>query len=167
MTTRTTIKAPSTTRVASAPTSTTPAASRCSARLTSASPISTNGKPMLRRFRVATSGGSMAAAASGRKAASTAATTCQGRLSPVSMTTRPATHKAARPASSGPVTVGRPVQLGMAVSRNPTSTADVNPNSISWTCQAGGPNPLGSARCPCHTPTHSGIHATASPAASR
>ena len=63
--------------------------------------------------------------------------------------------------------VGVPVQLGIAVSRNPTSTADVKPNSISCVCQASGPNPLGSARCPCQTATHSGIQATASPAASR
>ena len=167
MSTRMTIMTPSTPRVTAAPVLTTPAASRCSVRFARASRISTMGKTILRRFFVAISGLSMATAASGRKATSTAATTCQGRSAPVSMSTRPATHRTASPASGAPVIVGRPVQLGTAVRRNPTRTAEVKPNSISCVCQESGLNPVGSARCPCQTATHSGIQTTARPAASR
>jgi hypothetical protein len=83
-------------------------------------------------LREATKGiASATAAASGKAALTTAAAQPHG----VSTSTRPASHSSASAASGRPVGVGRFDQLRPAVSRKPTTTASVKPNSISCACQ--------------------------------
>ncbi len=57
---------------------------------------------------------------------------------PVHISTRPATHNAASPASIVPCGVCRPVQFLPAVKRKPTTAAAANPKTISCACQNSG-----------------------------
>jgi hypothetical protein len=116
----------------------------------------------LRRLREAQNGTASATAAAIGKAASTIAA---AQPNGVSTSTRPATHSSASAASGRPVGVGRFDQLRPAVSKKPTTTASVKPNSISCACHSGPDRygwPSQPATCAAHRPIDSAAKLLAS-----
>ncbi len=61
---------------------------------------------------------------------------------------RPRSHNKTSTARGQPCKGKRPVQLGIAVSKNPAMAATTTPNTISWKCQATESNSDGSASVP-------------------
>ena len=102
-----------------------------------------------------------AAARRTRNAASTASAIRQPITSENEVAALPATQDPNSTASGLPWIGSRPVQLGIAVKRNPATTALTYPNSISWTCQSRGANAVGNERSPANAASHNG---TAAPA---
>jgi hypothetical protein len=71
--------------------------------------------------------------------------------------TRPRSHSKTRRPSGHPWSGRRPVQLGIAVSRNPAIAAVTKPNKSSCTCHVAGANAVGSATAPHSIPSHTAI----------
>ncbi len=67
---------------------------------------------------------------------------------------RAAAHRPNSASSGFPAIGRRPVQFGIAVSKNPLTAAPTKPNSISWRCQATGSNCVGSWNCPVSEQSH-------------
>ena len=80
---------------------------------------------------------------------------------------RPASQSPASTASGAPRTAGRPVQLGIAVRRNPATVANAYPKIISCTCQATGGSALGRTTAPVYTHSQTGRAIAAHAEASR
>ena len=121
----------------------TPAPSKCISRL--AVPKTPNAPIIarLRQFRAARISRATSRASTVENERSTIAANHAGTSSETMHTTGPSNHKLARSAKGAPLIGGRPVQFGIAVSRNPAIVAITKPNSISWICQASGSKRLG------------------------
>jgi len=96
-----------------------------------------------RQFRPARISRATTPASTAGNERSTTAASPAGTRAEIRQAMRPSSHKAASSPSGAPLTGGRPVQLGSAVSRNPAIVAMTKPNSISWMCQASGSKRLG------------------------
>ena len=91
---------------------------------------------MSAHFFPAISSRAQTATSTGRNSASTATASGTPIQPAASIASRPASHSPKSAASGGPDSGICPVQFGIAVIRNPASTAGAKPNSISCPCQA-------------------------------
>src|SRR6185437_14701557 len=118
----------------------------------------TTGK--LRFFAATTSRAPRTASTTKKPASRTAAGSRPTNAEP-STASRATNHNPNRLASGHPAIGSRPVQLGIAVSRNPHMIAPTKPNSISWRCQASGSNAVGSVSAPERLSSHKAMAITA------
>jgi hypothetical protein len=70
---------------------------------------------------------------------------------------RPKSHRSTSTASGMPCSGIRPVQFGIAVSRNPATVAAANPKTISCACQRAAGSVLGTVLSPLKKANQSGI----------
>ncbi len=121
----------------------------------------------LRQFRPATISRPITMAKATRKEISAAAATTGPVQAEKTTAIRPAIQRRTRLPSGHPCSGIRPVQLGMAVKRNPAIVAATYPNSSSWECHVTGVNAVGISIISWRTNSHPAIAITAQSPATR